>query len=129
MANSRPNLTVYYDGACPLCRREIGFYRRRRDADRLSWVDVSRTPGTTIAPGLSRDAALARFHVRDANGNYHSGGAAFSKLWRALPGFGAAGRLFALWPFDRMLDRAYRIFLRIRPFLVARLASRKCRHA
>lgn len=34
-------LTVYYDGACPLCRREIEFYRRRRGADAIEWVDAA----------------------------------------------------------------------------------------
>ena len=53
-------LTVFYDGACPLCRREIAFYRRRRGAARIRWLDISRAPEGEVAPGLSRCAALAR---------------------------------------------------------------------
>jgi hypothetical protein len=34
-------LTVYYDGACPLCRREIDFYRRRGRAAPIEWVDAA----------------------------------------------------------------------------------------
>ncbi len=30
--------TVYYDGTCPLCRREIAFYRRCAGATSIVWV-------------------------------------------------------------------------------------------
>ncbi len=33
----RRELTIYYDGICPLCRREIALYRRLCVADRLPW--------------------------------------------------------------------------------------------
>jgi len=36
-------LTVFYDGACPLCRREIAFYQRLDRAQRLVWRDVAKT--------------------------------------------------------------------------------------
>jgi len=86
-------LTVFYDGACPLCRREISFYQRRDGAESVRWIDVSRSPAGEVAPGLSRDAALARFHVRDAAGRITSGGPAFAKLWEALPAFAVLGRV------------------------------------
>lgn len=117
-------LTVYYDGACPLCRREIGFYRRQRRAGRVNWVDVAGTSATIVAPGLSREAALRRFHVRDAGGGYLSGGAAFARLWRALPAFRLLGRIAELWPLSFVLERACRLFLRVRPVLPAYEASR-----
>ena len=67
-------LTVFYDGACPLCEREISFYQRQAGSDRLCWVDVSSVPDGEVAPGLSRDQALNRFHVLSADGTLASGG-------------------------------------------------------
>ena len=40
-----PELTIYYDGSCPLCRREIAFYRRQPGSERLDWMDVSAGAG------------------------------------------------------------------------------------
>ena len=57
-------LTVYFDGACPLCRREVKFYRGRDDAGSIDWVDVAGGESEYVAPDLSRDDALSRFHVR-----------------------------------------------------------------
>ena len=64
---------AYYDGACPLCAREIAFYRRQAGASRIHWIDVSRLGGNEVAPDLSNSAALARFHVRDIDGSLVSG--------------------------------------------------------
>ena len=35
------SLTVFFDGSCPICSKEINFYKMRAGADELSWVDVS----------------------------------------------------------------------------------------
>lgn len=110
-----PELTIYFDGSCPLCRREIALYRRLPAADRLLWVDVSA--GQSLGEGLSCEAALRRFHVRDAHGRLWSGGAAFARLWRTLPGWRWPGWLFALAPMSWLLEGAYRAFLPLRPRL------------
>jgi predicted DCC family thiol-disulfide oxidoreductase YuxK len=115
--NDTPRLTVFYDGGCPLCQREIAFYRRRRGAEGIAWQDVSAVSGDMAAPDLTRAAALGRFHVRDAMGNLHSGGAGFARLWRELPGFSLLGRLCLLRPVVPVVEAAYRLFLRIRPTL------------
>ena len=116
-----PELTIYFDGSCPLCRREIAMYRDLPASQALQWVDVSA--GQPLGEGLSCEAAMRRFHVREANGRLLSGGAAFARLWRALPGWRVLGWVFAWPPLSWLLELAYRVFLPIRPAL-QRLARR-----
>ena len=120
-----PALTVLYDGACPLCRREIGVYRGlqpvRSDAT-VCFADVSNA-AVLLPPGTTREQLLTRFHVQRQNGELLSGAKAFLALWAALPGWrwlAFAARLpGASWA----MERTYRLFLRWRPML-QRLASR-----
>jgi len=108
-------LTVYYDGACPVCSREIAVYRRQAGAERCVWVDASSCPESALGNGLSRDMALARFHVRRADGVLIDGMQGFTVLWRALPRFAWVGRIVSIGPFPLLLDAAYYVFLRVRP--------------
>jgi predicted DCC family thiol-disulfide oxidoreductase YuxK len=104
---------VYYDGGCPVCSREIAAYQRAEGAEALCFVDVSR-PDAALAPGLTREAALARMHVRRADGSMASGAAAFAALWSALPRWAWLGCI-AGWPIVApVLELGYRGFLRLR---------------
>jgi predicted DCC family thiol-disulfide oxidoreductase YuxK len=107
-------LRVYYDGGCPVCAREIAFYKNRPGADGLAWVDVSSSAPETLGPGLTAERALARIHVRRADGTLLSGAAAFAELWRRMPGFQWLGRLLAVPPFGALAELGYRAFLVIR---------------
>ena len=124
---STKKLTVFYDGACPLCEREIGFYRKQRGADEVCWIDVSRSSNDRVTPGLSRDQALARFHVMRNDGTVVSGGQAFAELWVALPGFRIWGRFFRTPPLTWLMNRSYNLFLKIRPLLQTIIARRQGR--
>ena len=113
------SLTVLFDGACPLCRREIGVYRGLRPLQPdtpVCFADVSDTT-LPLPPGTTREQLLARFHVRGRDGQLLSGAQAFLALWAALPGWrwlALAGRLpGAAW----VMERGYRLFLRWRPLL------------
>ena len=114
-----PRPTVYYDGACPLCRREIGLYRACRGAEVIDWVDVASVDRP--AADLARADALARFHMRTGDGRLVSGAAAFLELWRSLPGWRLAAALLSVPPLPWLLERCYRLFLRVRPAIARRL--------
>ena len=108
------DLTVYYDGGCPVCRREIGAYRKMDGAERLDWVDLTE-PGADTGDDLDREAALSRMHVRDADGRLLAGAAAFAAMWRAFPRTRPLGRLAGTRPALALLEPAYRLFLKARP--------------
>lgn len=106
--------TVYFDGACPVCRREIAHYRRQRGSDAIAWVDASSCDEAALGPGLDRTVVLSRFHVREADGTLTSGAAAFVVIWRRLPAFAWIASLASTRPVLAVLDAGYRIFLRAR---------------
>lgn len=114
--------TVYYDGDCPICQREIAFYRRRAGAEHVSWVDIESADGADLGPDLDKAQAKARLHVRLADGRLVSGARGFAALWLALPAFRWAGRIAASPPVAWPLERLYRAFLRVRPWLQRRFA-------
>ena len=108
------DLTVYYDGGCPLCRREIATYQSLPGAERLSWEDVAQA-NERVAPDLNRSDALARMHVRTADGQLVQGAHAFALMWQACPKTRWLGHLAATRPALWVLEPVYRIFLKVRP--------------
>jgi len=114
---SAPAVTVWYDGACPLCTREIALIRRLDRRARIQFVDVADL--SSSCP-LDRSELLARFHAEE-QGQMLSGAAAFAAMWRAIPVLRPLGLLARLGPVERLLERLYVHFLRWRPALQRRL--------
>ena len=111
-----PELTVYFDGGCPLCRAEIAYLKEKTDKNTLQFEDVSNREAD-LGPDLDRTSALARFHVRDSDGALVSGPPAFVKIWAHAPGFRWLTNLSKIPGMMWVLERVYRLFLVLRPFL------------
>jgi predicted DCC family thiol-disulfide oxidoreductase YuxK len=112
--SGQTRLTVYYDGACPVCSREMGFYQRQAGADDIQWVDVATCDPGLLAPQLDRDRALARLHVRREDGELVDGTAAFAAIWRQLPRLSMLGVIASWRPIGIALELGYGAFLRLR---------------
>jgi predicted DCC family thiol-disulfide oxidoreductase YuxK len=110
-------VTVFFDGQCPLCTREIGFYQQQEGSRAINWVDVAKVNLSDLPPGLTQESALSRFHVVTAKGTLVSGGEAFSSLWLSLPKFNWVGQLFQITLLATILEVVYKIFLPCRPLL------------
>ena len=115
MGGDTNRLTVWHDGACPLCRKEIALMRRLDRRGAIRFIDAA-DPGTAAQCPIDPAALLARFHAQE-DGHLLSGAAAFAAMWRAIPllrplGLAARSPLVLGW-----LERAYVRFLRFRPRL------------
>ena len=115
--------TVFFDGSCPLCTREIEFMRARDRDGRLNFEDVTG-PGSVLPEGRTREEALARFHVRSSDGTVRDGADAFVHMWRELPALRPLAALARVPGVTWVLERLYRQFLKVRPSL-QRMARRR----
>jgi predicted DCC family thiol-disulfide oxidoreductase YuxK len=78
-------ITVFYDGKCGLCRREIEHYKRIAHQGIFDWVDITKTPDPFTSRGYVVKEGLKALHVEDGNGRMRIGMAAFGVIWSGLP--------------------------------------------
>jgi len=77
-------LTIFYDGACGVCSKEISHYRSIADK-RVQFVNIAAFDFDAETFGKTIDDFQKQLHARDAGGQYFTGVEAFRKLWEALP--------------------------------------------
>lgn len=110
---------VFYDGECPLCRREIGLLQRRDGAQRIRFTDIA-DPAFDPAPlGVSWEALMKRIHGRLPNGDLVEGVEVFRQLYAAV-GFERLVRASRLPGVKQLLDAGYALFAQNRLRLTGR---------
>jgi predicted DCC family thiol-disulfide oxidoreductase YuxK len=97
--------TLYYDGKCPLCSREIALLRR------LQWRDLDFADVHSLSEYSEerRHNMLKVLHLRDQTGRWYTGVEATVMAWSYTP----YGWLFKplRWPIIRkVVDRVYNIW-------------------
>lgn len=115
--------TVYFDGACPLCSREIAHYRRRDRQGRLRFIDIADPHFDAAAEGLDAARVHQVMHVRRPDGSLATGVDAFIAIWAALPGYGRLACAAATPGIHGLLRAGYRLFAAVRPYLPRRQVS------
>ena len=103
-----PQLTLLYDGACPLCLREVRFLRQRDArlhgaAPWLAFVDVDAADYNPAEHGgISYREAMGRIHALDGDGRVLTDVAVFRAAYRLI----GLGWLYAPsgWPGLRQLS-------------------------
>lgn len=114
VVNQSQCVEVYFDGSCPMCRREIAVYQNITPDQPIAWVDVSK-PDTPLPQGQSKEQLMARFHTRTAQGELLSGAAAFVHVWAQLPGWRVLAWLAKVPGMLWLMEKAYTGFLPVRP--------------
>lgn len=102
-------ITVYYDGACPRCRRDRARYEKLAGpaADAICWFDISGRETELRRLGIDPYKALTELHVQDTQGCIHRELDAYILLMRRVPRLKPLAWLLGL-PFIRpLLSRCY----------------------
>lgn len=115
--------TVYFDGLCPLCSREIDHYRKARGSDHLRFIDITHAGFDAAKEGVDPVQVHQVMHVRDQNGKLATGVDAFIEIWKVLPGYNWAARLANRTVPRGLLTVGYYIFAKIRPYLPRKTAD------
>ncbi len=105
---------VFYDGNCPLCRREIEHYKRLDRAAKVEWLDIWQRPELLKAQGVEFSDAMKLLHTTDRQGDLQRGAYSFVVIWRELPYYRMLAVTVETLRLTSLLDVAYRCFARYR---------------
>jgi predicted DCC family thiol-disulfide oxidoreductase YuxK len=119
------DMELYFDGACPLCAREVAFLRRLDRGGRVRFTDIAAPGFDAPATGIAWQDLMDRIHARLADGTVVEGVEAFRRLYTLL-GFGWLVAPTRLPGVRQLLDLAYRTFARNRLRLTGRCADQGC---
>ena len=78
-------LSVFYDGKCHLCFREIQHYAKKDRHKKLDLIDISTSEFRAEKYGLSTREVNLHMHVKDQQGNVFKGIDAFIEIWKRIP--------------------------------------------
>ncbi len=127
-------IELLYDGACPLCVREVNFLKRQ-DADRglVSFVDIAdECYDPTAHAGIDFETAMARIHAILPDGSIVKNVEVFRRTYEIL-GIGWVYAITKLPAIEYLANLLYgiwadlRLVLTGRPSLAAIVAARQQR--
>ena len=119
------DIEVFFDGGCPLCRREITFLRRWDRRRKIRFTDISAADFEAAAVGMTDETLMAEMHGRLPNGTWLRGVEVFRRMYAAV-GFGPLVFLSRLPLISQVLDWGYAIFARNRLRLTGRCSANGC---
>ncbi|ULA59525.1 MAG: Cell division inhibitor [Nitrospira sp.] len=122
-------LTVWFDGACPLCSREMTFMKRLDRKRRLRFCDFSAPGSDIVTSEIPVSELSAVIHAQWGDGTVIRGVEVFRAIWQAV-GLGFLTRMSRLPLIDPLAVKAYAWFARNRLWLTGRkvCTSDQCRN-
>jgi len=100
-------LTIYYDGACPMCRSEMETLKETDIHHKLILVDCSDSNlSLPESCPVTREAMMERIHAIDANGQWIKSTEVFAAAY-AASGYQKLAALWANQTLTPLLSRLY----------------------
>jgi len=113
--------TIFYDGLCQLCSREIAIFQLRVTDGTLAYVDISALEFDAARFDLDPVRIRKHMHVRnEQTGQMLTGVDALLAMWECVPGFRWLARFTRIPGIRQLSTVGYALFARIRPWLPKR---------
>ena len=74
---------VFYDGDCPLCKREIDWLRKRDKQQQIAFIDIASDQFPEQDYGKSFKELMSEIHGRQPDGQWITGVEVFRRLYAA----------------------------------------------
>jgi predicted DCC family thiol-disulfide oxidoreductase YuxK len=103
-------ITVFYDGKCGLCSKEINHYRRISPDGIFDWQDITESADDLKKEGISLSDGLKLLHAKDKEGQTHVGVDAFILIWKQLKRWRILAAFVGLPIIRQIANMAYRLF-------------------
>ncbi len=123
---SNSTTCVFYDGACPLCSREVKHYQKlvqnKGFKNDIDWIDISKSKVELKAECIKYEDAMRLMHIKDGSGVHQVGLDAVLTLWDRLPYYSRVSRFLRRIPgIHPVLVNTYEFFAKHRMKLPGRL--------
>ena len=66
---NRTKLTIFFDGECPLCKREVDFMNSRNQKGYLRFIDINSSNFSFDKYGITYKQAMERIHALKSDGS------------------------------------------------------------
>lgn len=116
---------VFFDGDCPLCKREINWLKKLDRQRRVQFTDIATSNFVASDYRLTQQQFMAEIQGRLADGTWISGVEVFRQLYAAI-GLGGLVWCTRLPGLKQLLEVSYRFFARYRLRLTGRCDSANC---
>ena len=122
---NKAKLTIFFDGGCPLCKREVDFLQSRNQKGYLSFIDINTSDFyLDLRYGISYKQAMERIHALKSDGSVIKDIKVFQEAYNLID----LGWIYAptkIPIFDKFIEFIYRIWAKYRLKLTFRPSIEK----
>jgi len=125
MSIANSTLCVFYDGKCPLCKKEIKRYQAlisdESGHQTIDWIDINENQEALKNECINYDDAMRLIHIKDGTGMHQVGLEGMLTLWDKISYYRVVSHLIrkfpALYPF---LSKSYELLAKCRMYFAGR---------
>tara|TARA_B100000700_G_C14910164_1_gene791819 strand:+ start:467 stop:868 length:402 start_codon:yes stop_codon:yes gene_type:complete len=129
---NKAKLTIFFDGGCPLCQREVDFLQSRNKEAKLKFIDINNSDlSLELNYGITYKQAMQRIHALKSDGSIIKDLKVFQEAYKLI-GLGWVYAPTKLPLIDKLFEKIYsfwakyRLKITFRPSIEKLCSSRGC---